>query len=128
MRKVDQYREAVQRLSEALAVDKNNPLAIDGSIQRFEFCFELAWKAIQESLRGEGFEVQSPRQAFEQAYAMNWIQDEKLWLNILQDRNLTSHTYDEHLAHRIYSHLKRYQAAFAGLYKHLENPDDATSL
>lgn len=35
---------AIKRLDEALAEDDTNPLAIDGTIQRFEFVFELMWK------------------------------------------------------------------------------------
>ena len=39
--------QALDRFDEALAVPLSNPLAIDGTIQRFEFSFELSWKAIK---------------------------------------------------------------------------------
>jgi nucleotidyltransferase substrate binding protein (TIGR01987 family) len=97
-----------------LAEDQSNPLAIDGSIQRFEFCFELGWKLIKKMLMDvEGIEVLSPKKALQSAYQLGWIEDEQAWLKMLNDRNLTSHTYREEYAQEIYSklplHLKQMQ-------------------
>ena len=44
------FSKALLRFTEALAEDQSNPLAIDGSIQRFEFCFELGWKLLKKML------------------------------------------------------------------------------
>jgi nucleotidyltransferase substrate binding protein (TIGR01987 family) len=121
MEKLTLFKDALLRLSEALAVDPKHPLALDGSIQRFEFSFELCWKSIQEILfKQEGIEVKSPRHAFEQAYTLGWITDEALWTTMLKDRNLTSHTYDQPLAESIYLHLPRYHAAMESLLSNLE--------
>ncbi len=115
------FREALSRFEEALNIEPNNPLAVDGAIQRFEFTFELAWKAIQEKLYlSEGIEIKSPRQALMQAYVLGWILDERLWLDILDDRNHTSHTYDQRLASVIYSHFPIYVEAFLALCHKLE--------
>ncbi len=101
---------AIKRLAEALAVDaKTLPIAVDAAIQRFEFCYELLWKALKKMLFDkENIEVQSPKQVLQQAYALGWIKDEKLWLQMAQDRNLTSHTYQEELALEIYQRIPAY--------------------
>lgn len=108
------FSRALQRFAEALAEDQSNPLAIDGSIQRFECCFELGWKLIKKMLMDvEGIEALSPKKALQSAYQLGWIEDEQAWLKILNDRNLTSHTYREEYAQEIYAqlplHLKQMQ-------------------
>ena len=97
------FPRAVDRLAEALDQPETD-LTRDGAIQRFEFCFELAWKLMQKSLRREGIDVRSPRASLRAAFQQGWI-DEVPWLAMLSDRNLTSHTYDEDLAAQVYSRL-----------------------
>lgn len=94
---------ATDRLREALAVPGTAPLAVDGTIQRFEFVFELAWKTFKLLLAEEGHEAPFARSAIAGAYQAGWIDDEQLWLELLRARNLTSHTYDEALAAEIYA-------------------------
>ena len=50
----------------------------------------------------EGKEVLSPKQAFSVAFQLKWINNENLWLQMLYDRNLTSHTYKKVYADQIY--------------------------
>lgn len=110
------YREALTRLSEALAVDvAQQELALDAAIQRFEFCFELCWKLLQKKLRAEGIDAASPRQALSEAHRLGWIDNEALWLSMLRDRNLTSHTYKKALALEIHGRLGGYLAALRGV-------------
>lgn len=78
------------------------------AIQRFEFCFELAWKAIQERARAEGLDCQSPRGCLRVAFKASWIEDDQGWLAMLADRNQTLHTYDEDLAKAVYGRLRNY--------------------
>ena len=100
------FSKALLRFTEALAEDQSNPLAVDGSIQRFEFCFELGWKLLKKMLMDiEGIDVLSPKKALQFAYQLGWIEDEQAWLKMLNDRNLTSHTYREEYARKIYSQL-----------------------
>lgn len=100
---------ALDRLGEALGVGADNPLMIDGTMQRFEFCFELLWKTLKVALyETQGFDAVSPKQVLQKAYAVGWLDDEKLWIDMLRDRNLTSHTYKEDLAREIYAHIHDY--------------------
>ena len=100
---------AVDRLKEALKDYENNPLASirDGAIQRFEFCTELTWKTLREYLIDQGYtDVNSPKSAIRQAFADGVIQDEARWIGLLNDRNSTSHIYDEDTAATIFDRIK----------------------
>ena len=56
----------------------------------------------------EGIEALSPKKALLVAYQLGWLSDEEAWLKMLNDRNLTSHTYREEYALEIYSRLPRH--------------------
>ncbi len=99
---------ALKRLGEALSEDSANPLFIDGTIQRFEFVFELTWKTLKRALEVEGLLCQTPRETLNTAYQTGWINTEELWLQMLDDRNLTSHTYEEPTASQIYENIQTY--------------------
>lgn len=100
--------KAIGRLEEALNEGAKNSLYIDGTIQRFEFTFELYWKTLKRMLEEEGIEAKSPRETLKQAYAVDWIQNEQSWLQMLRDRNETSHVYDEKKARDIYENIAGY--------------------
>jgi nucleotidyltransferase substrate binding protein (TIGR01987 family) len=55
-----------------------------------------------------GIDVQSPKTVLQQAYVNQLILDEKMWLDMLKDRNLTSHTYNQELALEIYHRIQKY--------------------
>lgn len=91
----------------------------DSAILRFELAYEVTWKLLQLLLREEGHEVNSPRQAFERAFAIGWITDETLWDTMIRARNTAVHVYREADAERLFNTLKRFQGAFANLVKSL---------
>lgn len=115
----ESLRKAVGRLREALA-EPESAIVRDAAIQRFEFCFELAWKAIQEAARVEGRDCRSPKGCLQIAFQMMWIESEAEWLKVLADRNATSHTYDETLAKEIYGRLGDYLPLFDDLVTNLD--------
>jgi nucleotidyltransferase substrate binding protein (TIGR01987 family) len=108
---------ALKRLGEALVEDSSNTLIIDGTIQRFEFVFELTWKTLKRALEVEGFTCRTPRETLKTAYQIGWLSDEELWLQMLDDRNRTSHTYDEPTATQIYENIKDYCPEITKLVK-----------
>jgi nucleotidyltransferase substrate binding protein (TIGR01987 family) len=79
-----------------------------GIFQAFEFTYELAWKTFQRLAQNEGLQVASPRQAFSSALQAGFIppEEEPLWIAMMQDRNLTSHTYHESLATEIVQRIR----------------------
>ena len=114
--KYRQLVDAVARLREALSdYDKTALESVrDGVIQRFEFCTELAWKTMREYLIDQGYtELNSPKATIRQAFAFGLISDESGWLSLLEDRNLTSHIYNEETAKEIFGHIsQKYLALF----------------
>lgn len=101
------FKTAITRLRDVMALPETD-VSRDAAIQRFEFCFELAWKAIQERARDEGLDCQTPRSCLTLAFKASWVVDEREWLAMLADRNQTSHTYDEALAKAVYGRLRGY--------------------
>ncbi len=114
--KYSRLTDAVNRLREALDDYKKYPLdsVRDGTIQRFEFCTELAWKTMREYLLDQGFsDINSPKAVIKQAYAFGMIKDQQAWLDLQNDRNLTSHVYDEETAKVIFERIEnRHLALF----------------
>ena len=83
-----------------------------GVIQAFEFTFETSWKLLKSLAEREGLEAESPRRALLAGHKLGLIEDEELWLEMLQDRNLTSHVYHSQLAERIFTAISmRYAPA-----------------
>jgi nucleotidyltransferase substrate binding protein (TIGR01987 family) len=96
---------ALLRLKEALHEPKNNTLIIDATIQRFEFVIELYWKTLKRLLDSQGIHATTPKEVLKKAYAAEWLKNETAWLQMLDDRNETSHVYDEEKAQEIYQHI-----------------------
>ena len=108
------FTDAVARLREALDDYSKMPLDSirDGVIQRFEFCTELAWKTMREYLIDQGYtELNSPKAVVKQAFAFGMIQDQAAWIALLNDRNLTSHVYDESTAKLIFNRIEQQHLA-----------------
>lgn len=113
---------ALDRFDEALAPDiAQNSLALDAAIQRFEFAFEFCWKVLKRVLRIEGIETRTPRSVFKEAFKLEWLKEgDEFWQKMIEDRNETSHTYDQKKALEIYSHLLPYSKAYRQLLSFLK--------
>lgn len=118
--RLDSFASALQRLGAALAQPKSE-WTRDAAIQRFEFTFELAWKSTARAARREGIECASPRQTLRAAVRLGWICDEPLWLDMLDDQNRASHTYNEQTAEDIFSRLPAYRSGLDGLLSRLRS-------
>lgn len=70
----------------------------DACIQRFEFCVELAWKT---SMRNLGLQSMAPRPAVREMAQAGLIFETKTWFSFLDERNKSSHTYDEEVAKEV---------------------------
>lgn len=109
------FEDALARLAEALAETDPSPLMIDGTIQRFEFCVELCWKSLKRFLADEGVQAGSPRDTLRQAFAIGWIANEAGWIAMLDDRNSTSHIYNQETARAIFARMPDHSALMTGL-------------
>lgn len=79
-----------------------------GVIQAFEFTFEQCWKALQFEAQNQGVQAASPKSAFTFALANSLIpsDQESLWLKMIEDRNLTVHTYKQELADQVVARIQ----------------------
>lgn len=87
----------------------------DSAIKRFELTFELAWKSAKTYAGNQGIVCRSPRDSLAEAFRLGLVADSPLWLKMIEDRNLSVHTYNEKLADEIYGRLKDYLRLFRGL-------------
>ena len=105
--KKEDYHHAFVWLQAALRKDVDmDDMYLDATIQRFEFCFELAWKLMKAVLQYDGIEVNSPRSCIRESWKQGLISDAQEWLEMMEKRNLSSHTYDENAAREIYREVK----------------------
>jgi len=117
-------KKALETLKEGLQRDyASDRLLIDGIIQRYEYCIELSWKTFQKFVRDHGAQVVSPKEALTKAYSYGWIDEEALWINMLQDRNLTSHLYHQDLADEVMVRIPDYYEAMQKAYLKLVSLD-----
>lgn len=102
-----QFVKALKRLQEALQKEEDD-LYIDGTLQRFEFTFELAWKTLKDYIEYQGNTVNtgSPREIIQLAFKQGYIANGELWISMMLDRNSLSHLYDEEESRRIYLKIK----------------------
>lgn len=83
--------QALKRGSSELSL-----LEKEGTIQRFEYSFELAWKTLKDFLEEGGLVISpvTPRQVLKEAFAAKVLTDGQVWIDMLDHRNLLSHSYD----------------------------------
>jgi nucleotidyltransferase substrate binding protein (TIGR01987 family) len=87
------FEKAFLLLQETIQIENPSVVERAGMIQFFEMTFELAWKLLKDYGEEEGFEIKSPRDAIKRAFQTNIIIAGHTWIDALEDRNLTSHTY-----------------------------------
>ena len=99
-----------------------NPLEKEGVIQRFEYCFKLAWKTLKDYLEASGFvfAIVTPRQVVKEAFAAKRLGDGQTWIDMLDHRNLRSHTYSlATFGEAVEAIHLRYLSALEGLHEFL---------
>lgn len=101
---IAEYEKALASLERALSETKTD-ITRDASIQRFEFCVELAWKTARKLT---GASATSPKQVIREMAQAGLIDDVHLWLEAIDQRNLSSHTYNEDLAEKVYSFIQKF--------------------
>ncbi|MDD4855884.1 MAG: HI0074 family nucleotidyltransferase substrate-binding subunit [Sulfuricurvum sp.] len=116
---LDRFASAVDRYEE-FKNEGFEDVYLDLIVKRFEFTYEMSWKALKRYLEFLGFEPKSPRMTFKEAYAQQLIEDEDVWLDMIEQRNLTSHIYDESEIEEILNKRELYKKTFTQLKAKLE--------
>jgi nucleotidyltransferase substrate binding protein (TIGR01987 family) len=125
VQRFDNFSKACALLSEINAYDPSDTPAIvcGGFIQRFEITFDLAWKTAKDYLENLGHSVQpSPRPIIKEAFSVGVISEGQTFIDMLESRNLLSHSYDEETFHSVFSKIKKdYYPAIEKLRAYLED-------
>ena len=118
-RALERFRVLVNERDRWVA-EGNGDIVLDVAAKRFEFTYEMAWKALKRLLDFLGIDARAPRLVFKEAYAQGLLSEEQVWLDMIEMRNLSSHIYDEHEISKILTQLERYLAAFEALQAKIE--------
>ena len=94
------------QLDRGLAIDLPSEIEMQGIIQSFEFTFELAWKTLKDYMEALGTDTHFPRETIKSAFQAGLINNGKIWLDMLDKRNLLAHIYDEKLAETAYQLIR----------------------
>jgi nucleotidyltransferase substrate binding protein (TIGR01987 family) len=128
-KKLHDFKNALQRLEEAVTKTKTNVASEeytffrDSTIQRFEFTLEIAWKSIKQFLlEYDGIECRSPKACMRDFFTAGYLDDTQvsLLLEMIDDRNLATHTYHESLADEIFSHIEVYLELLKKVYNKID--------
>lgn len=113
---IEEFSKATKKLEEALSQKKNDFIR-DAVIQRFEFCLELAWKTSKKIM---GNSTTAPKQVIREMAQNGLIDDVVFWLRAIDEGNLSSYTYNEDLAEKVYSFVQLFLPYAKDLVKKLE--------
>ena len=99
MKKLDNFSNCLAILKSAdFKLADNNEIYRTGIIGQFNLTFELAWKALQETLKLHGVEeasTGSPREILQLGYKVGFVSDSSVWLLMFKKRNTSVHIYNE---------------------------------
>jgi nucleotidyltransferase substrate binding protein (TIGR01987 family) len=111
------YQRALQQLETFFEPPSLNNREQQGLIKAFEYTFELAWNSLRDLLRSQGnSSLLGSRDTLREAFRLGLIEDGETWMLMIQDRNLTSHTYNRSTAEAIAANIvDRYRACFKDL-------------
>ena len=123
------YKKALSQLEKFIAKGKFNELEKQGLIQAFEYTHELAWNVLRDYLRYQGhMTIHGSRDATREAFKLALLHDGESWMDMIQDRNRTSHTYNQETADRIAENItQRYFALFISLRETMQNLENNES-
>jgi len=96
------YRKALAQLRKFLQKEELSELEEQGLIKAFEYTYELAWSTLKDFLEYQGHaEIYGSRDTIRKSFELNLIRDGQSWMDMLESRNRTSHTYNEETAREI---------------------------
>ena len=125
IQRFDNYKRAYAQLGSAVELMRSRELSDlekQGVIQAFEFTWELAWNLLKDYLNWQGeTEITGARDTVRESFKRGLIDEGQVWMAMLQDRNRTSHTYNESTMREILASIdSSYQPQLAKLHTSFE--------
>jgi nucleotidyltransferase substrate binding protein (TIGR01987 family) len=124
LQRFEHLARAVALLGEPIArgIESLSVLEREGTVQRFEVALELAWKTMKDFLEHEGEVLApvTPKVVVKAAFSAGVVLEGQVWIDMLDHRNLLSHTYDSAVFEDAVVAIRdRYLPAFTGLVSFL---------
>jgi nucleotidyltransferase substrate binding protein (TIGR01987 family) len=112
------YEKALDVLRNFTSVEKLNIREEQGLIKSFEYTYELGWNVMKDFLIEKGNnEIFGSKDAIRQAFKVGIIDNGEAWMNMVNDRNRTVHTYDHENAEIVVNNiLTNHISAFENFY------------
>ena len=99
------YKKALETMKSAAELAASRELSYlekQGVIQGFEFTFELAWNVMKDYLEEQGITgIIGSKNAVRQAFNIGLIEKGEIWMEMIESRNISSHSYDEEIAEKL---------------------------
>jgi nucleotidyltransferase substrate binding protein (TIGR01987 family) len=105
------YKHAVENSPEQKAFR-------DACIQRFEYSLEFCWKV---SMKALGSTMAAAKPAVREMARNNLITNPSEWIDFVEVRNNTSHSYDEDVAKKVFVQIEKFFPCAKELLTELQN-------
>ena len=124
IQRLDNYSKALSQLIHAVELANERDLSeleLQGLIQAFEYTHELAWKTLKDFLNFKGnIKIYGSKDATKAAFQYGLIEEGEIWMDMIKNRNRSSHTYNQETANEISEAiLLDYHNEFTKLYQKL---------
>lgn len=129
IQRFNHFSKALRQLTKFIEKGALNELEQQGLIQSFEYTYELAWNTLKDYFEDQGeTNIHGSRDAFRLAFKRGLIEDGETWMDMIESRTLTSHTYNEDVAEKIAADIvNRYFSEFVTLQTKMESLREETT-
>ena len=123
LQRFNHFSKALGQLKKFIDKGSLNELEKQGLIQSFEYTFELAWNTLKDYFEDQGeTNIHGSRDALRLAFKRGLVEDGETWMEMIESRSMTSHTYNEELAEKVCADIRqRYFSAFVTLHARMES-------
>lgn len=120
IQRFDNFQRSTKQMENIFEIMDRRPLSElerQGLIKAFEYNYELAWNVVKDFYEYQGVAgIMGSRDAFRQAFKRGLVSDGKVWMDMVEDRIKTIHTYHEEVAGEVLQHIiDHYFSALVGL-------------
>ena len=119
------YEKALVSLEEILEKikskrnDEDFKIYRDSAIKRFEYSLEVSRKLMSKYIEHVDKKINGQKLVLKKAFEFDLIED-KIWLIMIDDRNLTTHEYSEALAEELLEDIYTYAKKLREFYNVIE--------
>ncbi len=100
------FEKALAQLTEFIEKGALNKFEEQGLVKCFEYTHELAWNVMKDFLSEDGIKnIFGSKTATKQAFNKGLIEQGEVWMDMIESRNESVHTYNEETADKIASKI-----------------------